>query len=241
MSVPRRILSIVFAHFGWKVLALAIALVVWISVSSEPELSTFAAVPVEYKDIPDDLEISSDVIESIYLELRGPAGELRGTQESGRFAVVLDMTDVRPGERTFSIGDDNVNLPRGLHLVRSIPSQLRFQFEKTVSRDLPVRVRFSGKPPEGYELAGFDVFPQSIPVSGPESRVVRAKAAETDSIDLSSVVGPAEFRVNTFVNDAHVRFTGPAQVVVRVRVIRRTAGRRQDGPTRSRPRVEPNS
>src|SRR5438105_5930299 len=103
-------------NFGWKVLALAVAFVLWALVASEPELSTFVTVPLAYKNLPDDLEISGEPVNSISLELRGPAGELRSLGETGglRPAVVIDMTGVEQGERTYSIGDGNVRLLRGV-------------------------------------------------------------------------------------------------------------------------------
>ena len=38
------ILRLVFHNFGWKLLSLAVAVVLWALVASEPELSTFATV-----------------------------------------------------------------------------------------------------------------------------------------------------------------------------------------------------
>ena len=40
-------------NFGWKLLSLGIAVVIWAVVASEPELSTFATAPVEYKNLPE--------------------------------------------------------------------------------------------------------------------------------------------------------------------------------------------
>jgi len=97
-------------NIGWKLLSLAIALVVWGVVANEPELSTFATVSVEYRNLPDDLEISSDPVSTVKLELRGPSGELRGVGDGGaRPEVILDMSTVQPGDRTFPVGDGSVN------------------------------------------------------------------------------------------------------------------------------------
>src|SRR5260221_10528075 len=88
-----------FDNVLWKLVALAIAVVIWWLVASEPELSTFARVRLEYKNLPDDLEISSEPVGSIALELRGPSGELRGVGNGGiQPAVILDMAGVLPGE-----------------------------------------------------------------------------------------------------------------------------------------------
>src|ERR1700688_3093806 len=118
--------ALLFENLAWKLLALAVAVVIWALVASEPELATFATVRLEYKNLPGDLEISSEPATSVVLELRGPSGELRGIGETLRPAVVLDMATVQPGQRTFTVGDGNVKLARGVSLVRSIPSEVRF-------------------------------------------------------------------------------------------------------------------
>ena len=87
-------LGLVTHNFGWKVLALASAFVIWALVASEPELSTFATVRLEYRNMPDDLEISAAPTEMVALELRGPASELRGAARAGLPTVVLDMSGV---------------------------------------------------------------------------------------------------------------------------------------------------
>ena len=209
-------LRLVFHNFWWKLLALAIAVVLWALVASEPELSEFATVRLEYRNLRDDLEISSDPVASVSLELRGPSGELRGTGDGIQPAVVLDMSDVQPGERTFTIGAGNVKLARGVRLVRSIPSEARFLFERRLVRWVPVVVRFTGQGRSGYTVARQSVAPDRLEIAGPSSRVARIAAAVTDPVDLSSLTGTSEFRVNAFVDDSFVRFQSSPQVVVTV-------------------------
>ena len=221
-GIFRAVLRLIFKDFGWKVLSLAIAVLLWAVVASEPELSTFVSVPVEYKSLPDGLEISSDIVESVYLELHGPSGRLRGsTGDERRYAVVLDMSRVRPGERAFTIGENDVRLPRGIRLVRAIPSQLRFDFERRQYRSAPVEVRFATQPQPGYEVASLEVTPSTLQIVGPESRVNRTKYVATDPIDLSNVVGTAEFHVNAFIDDPHIRFTRPPRAKVKVHIKRK--------------------
>jgi len=124
-SPIKRFRDVVFQNFGWKVLSLGVAVVIWALVASEPELTTFTTVRLEYKNIPEDLDITSDPVESVVLELQGPSGELRG--EAMRPAVVLDLAGVAAGERTFKIADGNVRLPRKVRLVAAKPGEVRLQ------------------------------------------------------------------------------------------------------------------
>jgi YbbR domain-containing protein len=201
-------------NLGWKLLSLAAALVLWFFVASEPELATLHSVPVEYKGVPDDLEISSSFVENVFLEMRGPAGRLRDLSDT-RPAVVLDFSTVHePGERTFTIDQSHAILPRGIQVVRAIPTQLRFRFERRIFRDVPVEVRLS-PPHDGY-VATYQVSPAKLTVTGPASSVLRTHAVVTDPIDISGVISRGQFRVNTYLVEPQVRFQSSSQVTVQV-------------------------
>jgi YbbR domain-containing protein len=208
--------DLLFQNLGWKLLSLAIAVVIWALVATEPELATFANVRLEYKNLPEGLEISSEPVSSVMLELRGPSGALRGTGEAIHPAVVIDMSDAETGERTFSISDRNVKVVRGVRLVRAIPSEVRFQFEPRRMHTVPVQVRFIGEGQNGYEVANYHVDPPEMDITGPRSRVARITSVIADPIDLSNKTGTSQFHVNVFTEDSFVRFLGSPEAVVTV-------------------------
>jgi YbbR domain-containing protein len=209
MNELRKLFKLFTGNLVWKVFALAIAILLWIAVANEPELSTFVSVPVQFKDLPNTLDISSDIVDKVELEMHGPSGELRNFS-STRTSVVLDMADAMPGERTYAIGDGNVQLPRGLTLLRAIPSQVHFTFEHHKVRRAPVDVRFNQAP------AKFKVTPSVVTIEGPESRVNRIAAVPTDTIDLPNADATGRFKVNAYVQDPHVRITSETEVTVEV-------------------------
>jgi YbbR domain-containing protein len=213
-------------NWPWKAISLLAAILIWILVAREPELSAFRLVPVEFKDLPDDVEIGSAIVESVYLELRGPSGNLSRYGDSGGVAVVFDMSHVRPGVRTFTIGEENVVLPRGLRLIRAIPAQLRFEFERVQSRSVPVEVHFTESLQPGYEVSGYTVSPPSLIVAGPQSEIQRIRSAITDPIDLRAVTGAVELRVHTFVDHPRVRFVTSPDVIVRLTIRRQDKDRK---------------
>jgi YbbR domain-containing protein len=214
VNVLRRAVGLVTHNFWWKLLALGISFTIWVLVANEPELSAFTTVRVAYRNVPENLEISSTPTETVTLELRGPSGELRVSDNRSAAAVIIDMSNVGPGQRTFEIGDGNVTLARGVHLVRSIPAAIRFEFEPSVVRTIPVRPHFTGEGADGYVIGRFTVTPSSIAVVGPASHVARVDAATTDPVDVSTAEGNFQTRVNAFVMDSYVRFQAAPQVVV---------------------------
>lgn len=208
-------IGILTHNLGWKLLSLAAAIAIWMSVASEPELATLSTVPVEYKGVPDDLEISSDVLQNVTVETRGPSGRLREMPDA-RAAVVLDLSSVQlPGTKTFDIDARNVSLPRGIALVRAIPAQLSFTFEHRLPRDVPVEVRLA-TPHPGYVVVSAEAFPPKLGIVGPESAVRRIQTLSTDPVDISTVVSEAQYRVNTYLPEARARFQGSSHVTVRV-------------------------
>ena len=216
MTSWKWVLQLVTHNFLWKLIALAGAIVIWAVVTSEPELSTFVRVPLEFRNLPADLDIASPPVETVTLELRGPASELRREGDSRRPAVVIDMSHAAPGQRTFHIGDSNISLPRTVRLVSSVPSEVRFDFERRVVRDIPVEARFTGEGAHGYVVARYTVSPSKLPVEGPVNHVTYLPAAATDPIDVSSAVDTAQLRVNAFLTDPFVHFEGSPEVVVTV-------------------------
>ena len=60
-------------NFGWKILSIAVAFLLWLAIVGEPEQSMAISVPIEYKNIPTDLEISSEVPEKLRVGTRAIA------------------------------------------------------------------------------------------------------------------------------------------------------------------------
>jgi YbbR domain-containing protein len=208
--------DLIFQNIVWKLLSLAIAVVIWALVATEPELATFASVRLEYKNLPEGLEISSDPVSSVLLELRGPAGALRSAGDATHPNVVLDMSEADSGEHTFTITGRNVKVMRGVRLVRAIPSEVRFRFEPRRNHVVPVHVRFLNEGQNGYVIESTKVDPPEMELTGPRSRVARISEVQADPIDLAGATGVTEFRVNVFAEDSFVRFLNTPEAVVTV-------------------------
>jgi len=211
--VIRRLL---FDHFWWKLLSLVLAVMLWVNFVGEPELVTSQGVPILYRNLPNDLQIVADLPERVQLELRGPTSRLTAANLA-KAAAILDLSDVgKPGERTFTLSSQNVQLPDGVVFLRAVPSQLRLRFDRLAAKDVPVIVRVEQQPPAGYRLVRYEVEPRVMRVAGPEQRVNQITGAQTDALDLSTVIAQSEFRVHTFLADPQVRLESEPMVRVRV-------------------------
>jgi hypothetical protein len=205
-------------NWRWKLLSLALAIGLWMALVRDPELATMVPVPVLFRGMPAEFELSGELVERVQLEVRGPSTQLTA-EDLATAAVVLNLGNVdHPGDRTYTIEASNVSLPPGVTFTRAMPGQIRLHFESRISRRVPVRIRISDPPPDGYRVVSQSVAPEALAIVGPESSVELVTFVDTDSISLANVYGAADFKVNTFVADSQVRFDDPPNVVVTVEV-----------------------
>jgi YbbR domain-containing protein len=201
------------SNIGWKLLAIASAVLLWWLFVAETEVATSIPVVVQYRNIPADIEIMADPPERLLLKLRGPASRLSPSQLSGT-VLVFDLKNTSSaGEQTITIGAQELGLPSGVELVRVVPSQVRLTLDRRSEKTVPVEVRHSGPPAQGYRVVSQRVSPPSVKVIGPEAIVQRIESVPTDPIDLKSTVGTAEFRVPVYLPDPHLRFEDRTPVV----------------------------
>lgn len=221
MIGPEQLMHVVFRNIGWRLLSLFLAALVWIAIHREPVIFSVLPAPVQYKNPPADLEISSEVVENVDIETRGPAELLRNLSEK-RVAMVIDLNSVRdPGERTFTLQRKDTNLPAGVEVVRFIPSQLRFTFERRIVRQVPVDPQTSGTLPTGLHLVSMVSNPKDLAITGPESSVRKVNRVRTDPVDLNRITEDQNVRVTAFLpNNAQLRFKTPPDVVIKVSVAR---------------------
>jgi len=206
-------------NIWWKLLSLGIAFALWARFSAQTDLGTSMPVAIQYRNIPPNLEMTDDVgVERVYLTVRGPAGSLVPSGLAS-VAIMLDMKGVdRPGERTFYLSEQNVKLPNGVQLVRVVPSQIHLKFESRVIKEVPVELRFRSSAPVGYRVVSQHAVPGKVRIVGPQSRVNAIASVLSDSIDLSSTYGDAEFRVSANIQDPFVRLESANPIAVRVKL-----------------------
>ncbi len=203
-------------NFGWKLTSVVISVVLWFAIAGERALVTTHSAPILYQNLSPDLLIGADAVDTVRIELRGPASKLT-TSSLSDLAVMLDLADVGgPGERTFTLSNADLHLPQGVTFLRAVPSQLRLRFARLSTKDVAVQVHIAALPPPGYQIVREEVTPSQLRIAGPQPRVDQTTGAQTDAIDLSGVTETAEYRVNTFVADPQVRLTSSALVTVKV-------------------------
>jgi len=214
----RPILRVLTPNPGLKLVCLTAALGAWILFRVQPEYETAVEGRLSYTNVPPGVEVNPDTVGPVTLVLRGPR-HLLDSAGTAPLPVRLDFSQVYgPGEYSFGRREFEPELPEGVRLVRTVPSQVRISLEPVARREVPVHPRFLGNNPRGYRVASYHVEPERLVVVGPESRVALIDGVPTDPIDLSDVVGRRSVLVRAYLPDPYVRFEGDARVAVELRM-----------------------
>src|SRR5262249_37897444 len=139
-------------------LALALAVGLWLAVSRDPVDEVPVTVAIEFHRIPEDLELATENIPQAQILVRGPERLMHRLQQSD-VHVEIDLLGVKPGERTIDLTSRQIHLPHDLEVVQIIPSQLHLSFDTRATRQVVINPRVVGSPAPGRRIAAVKVNP----------------------------------------------------------------------------------
>jgi YbbR domain-containing protein len=218
MNIVRRL----FLHdIGLKLVSLALAAGLWANVARDPIAEVEMRVPVEFHNLPTNLEVDSANFTEAQIRLRGPERLIHQLQ-NGDVRAELDLAAVSPGERTFDLTARHVHVPRDLEVVQIIPGQYHLSFDTRDVRIVEVRPRMTGSFASGMRVAQVIADPPKVTISGPRRRVEAVEAAITDAVDASGTMTRASFVTQAYVPDPLIQIVHPTPI--RVTVIMESSG-----------------
>ncbi|MGH9510574.1 MAG: CdaR family protein [Terriglobales bacterium] len=210
-------------NLGLKIVSLGFAVVLWLSVARDPQAVVAVEVPIEFNNIPQNLEISSEDIPRIQIRLRGPERVIRRLQPPDVYAE-LDLDAQRAGDHTFDITSRQIHHPGTLEVVQVVPSQVRVSFDTRATRQVGVRPRVVGNFIQGYGIARIVANPATVTISGPRKHVEAVDSAITDPIDVSGAMDRITAERHAYVPDPLIQVTNPEPVQVTVYVEKDATG-----------------
>jgi YbbR domain-containing protein len=206
----------VLHNFWLKVLSLLIATGLWLAISPDQEPAEVAVrVPIEFRHVPAQLEVSSVTIPEAQIRVRGPERLIRQLRSTDIHAE-LELVDAKPGERTFDLTAQQVRHQRDLTVVQVVPGQVHLSFDTRLTREVEIHPRVTGNFVEGEQIAKVLVDPERITITGPRHHVETLDAATTDPVDASGTRTQATFVTNVYVADPLVQVVQPTPVRVTV-------------------------
>lgn len=205
----------IFDHLGLKVLSIAIAALLWALVAGQREAERSVRVPLEYRNIPDQLELLGEPVSLVDVRLRGTSGALgqvRGTD----LVAVIDLRGARAGRRLFHILPDDINVPAGIKVLQISPSTLSLTFEASAVRTVPVVPDIDDEPAPGFEVHHVSAVPPTVEIAGPYSAVQAVTEATTEPVSIRGATRPVVDTVTIGIPDSDVRLHDPHSATVTV-------------------------
>jgi YbbR domain-containing protein len=210
--------AIALRHTGLKLMAIALAALLWLAVSGEQIVERPFRIPLEFTNTPPQLEPVGEPPNVVDVRIRGSSGRLSRIA-AGEVVAVVDLQGARPGQRLFHITTTDIRAPFGVEVLQVIPSSLYMTFEPSATKSLPVVPEVEGAPAPGYELATRKAEPATVDVVGPESAVAAMTSAITEPVSVEGASSTVVEMVSVGVSDPTVRLqsTDPVRVTVNVR------------------------
>jgi len=202
-------------HLGLKFVSIALAALLWIAVAGEQTVERSLRIPLEFTNLPSQLEVVGEPPTVVDVRVRGSSGALNRIA-AGELVAVLDLRLARAGQRLFHLGGDDVRTPFGVEVVQLNPSTVSMGFEPSGSKVIPVVPAVDGEPADGFVVGTVTAEPSTVEVLGPVSVLSRLTQAITEPVAVNGVSAPVTEMVNIGVADPAVRLRTPqtARVVV---------------------------
>jgi YbbR domain-containing protein len=205
----------VLHNLGLKLISLGLAVGLWLAVARDPVAEVAVDVAIEFHNIPQNLEISSENIPRAQIRLRGPERVIHHLQPSDVYAEI-ELSGLKPGERTFDLNAQQIHQPSELEVVQVVPSQFHLTFDTRLIQQVPVQPRVVGAFAPGYGIERVVVDPPTITISGPKKHVEAVESAITDPVDVSGAINRATFARHPYVSDPLIQVASPDPVRITV-------------------------
>ncbi len=230
--------AIFVRDIGWKLLSLAIAIVLYALVHGAEDVQRSFTVPVLVTvDESGDRMLVSEVPDAVKVVVRG-----RSTVIDDLEAIDPIVVDLRGdvGSAYHYIDPDSVRLPAGVQVVRIVPDAIPLRWDRRAVVRRPVRPVLVGTAIEGFEARVRSVSPGQVRFEGPLGALERHVEAPTEPLDVGGMAPgrherwvPLE-RVHPLVRIDPPRVQVTVEVVPR-RIVRRLSDLPVQGPAGWRP------
>ncbi|MCA9512926.1 MAG: CdaR family protein [Myxococcota bacterium] len=202
---------------GAMILSVLIASFLWAVSQGQANIEQLVAVPVELRQIPEDLVITDRNADALSLHLRGTAAALRNIDKKA-LVFPIDLSKSKRGTTTINVPNPPVELPRGVTTSQLAPSQLTVTLDSKARKSVSVKPDIEGEPAEGFRLKDLRVVPNRVWLAGARSQVLRLDEVVTEPVNLAGLSQSEEREVRLYLGGGRVwkEDDAPVRVVIEI-------------------------
>ena len=205
-----------FKNLTLKLVALALAIIIWFLVVGEQKSEVRLTVPLELRNLPTDLEITQSVSQ-VEITLRGFSSFVKRLTP-GDIDVHIDLSNVVQGANSFILSPEEIVVPIGATVIQVSPSNIEVALDATVRKTVTVEPVLRGQPADGYILDKVTVEPETIKLAGAQTPLKTLSKVETEVITLDGIKEDVLRKVKVKLPNSSLRIEKEEERVVAVEV-----------------------
>jgi len=171
-------------NWGIKLISLGLSLMLWFYVTSKGKTEMTLTVPLELRNIPQNMAVVGNVAGSLEVRIQGQERILRDTTVAEKMVGIIDLSMIKVGENTVHISPDDIKRPADVTVTHMSLSEIKVKLEPLVRKTFRLKPILHGAPAAGHRLTKIIVTPPKISVEGPESLMTALSVLQTLPIDI---------------------------------------------------------
>ena len=208
--------QIIFNNFGLKLTALVLAIFVWIMISgkeraySEKNLE----VNVEYINMAKNIDVRNVSPEKVRVKVKGTSKELNRISPED-FELKIDLRGTIIATKLNRFVKDYLKYPESISVVSVYPQWIEISVEEFFSKEVPVRILYTGRLSRGVRLVERKVIPEKVGIFGYKSQISKInEVTGADTINLAEINASKTVVIPLKKIEEILRFEGSDQVRV---------------------------
>jgi len=170
-------------NIGKKVLAIVIAISLWLVANLQHDIEKNIAIDVNYANLPPGLVVVNNPPEKLNLRVRGPRSQLSSITAKNML-FTIDLSNIADGMSKFEIGTDQITPPRDVQVTGVSPAEIKIEADKLAEKKVQVEPSI-GPPEMGYEIIGKpQVSPSTARIEGPKNLLSKINSITTDPVSV---------------------------------------------------------
>lgn len=155
--------------------ALAISLILWVFVAwdGNTEGTRSVSVPIQYTNLTPGYTVY-DSDKTVLVRVIG-RGNMLSRVDASEFRAEVDLQGLQTGKYKLPI---RLDIPSYLRMRSWNPSTATVEIYRQIERTVPVSWKLQGKVPDGKVVAGAEIVPGEVTLSGPEADVLAIQSLE---------------------------------------------------------------
>jgi YbbR domain-containing protein len=206
-----------YSNVGYKVIAVAVAFLLWGVAHSTSSIERGFDVPMVLRGLPDDLVIVGQSATEVNVRIQGSRAALRNLSPAD-LEYPVEVSGAKPGILKVEVDPMPLELPRGARVVSRSPSVVDLTLARRGSKTVRLRADLSGEPAPNFRVAGVELDPPRVKVVGAQPEVLRLNEVLTETIDVSGATSDVVKEVSVALGGRNLWLEETKPVMARVRI-----------------------